>query len=306
MTSAVRALERFFFADVDRSPAVWARLFFGGTLVANWTSLSPAALALFGPDGIGGAASLARVGGVTGRFYPSYELLCAVTSPALIVALYALLLLSSLAFTAGLFTRTSGAVALVLHVLFCARNPLPFWGWHAMLPPFLAYVLLADCGGSLSVDAWLRARRDGVVDRWRAMTTGPAWPLRLLQVHVAAMYAVAGLSRLDDPMWLAGDGLYVALQNLIFGRLAIEWSGLRPALALFSLYAFVIEPLAPFTLWLRRVGPYVALGLIALHVGIEVLTTVGYWNFVLIGGLGAFCKPAWLHRVLRLHVAREP
>ncbi len=71
----------------------------------------------------------------------------------LLVALYGLLLASSLAFTLGLCTRSLGAVAIALHLLFLSIHPLAHYGWASMMAPFTLYVVLSRSGEFESVDA---------------------------------------------------------------------------------------------------------------------------------------------------------
>ena len=43
---------------------------------------------------------------------------------------------------------------------------------------------------------------------------------------------------------------------------------------------------------------YCALALIAMHVVLEVLTNVGWWNFIMVAGLLAFLPPTLVARAL--------
>lgn len=62
-----------------------------------------------------------------------------------------------------------------------------------------------------SVDAWRRGRATGdLTQADAAASTGPAWPLRMLQFHVAVMYVYAAIAKLDAD-WLAGRPVAVWL-----------------------------------------------------------------------------------------------
>jgi hypothetical protein len=56
---------------------------------------------------------------------------------------------------------------------------------------------------------------------------------------------------------------------------------------------FLLEPLAAFLLFVPRVRTLCALALIAMHVILEVLTNVGWWNFIMIAGLLTFLPAPW-------------
>jgi len=172
----------------------------------------------------------------------------------------------------------------------------------------VAYVVLSDPGRYFSVDAWRRSRADPRVSAL-GIGMGPGWPMRLVQVQVCAMYAITGINRLDKPGWLAGTMLYAALTNRVFGRFDIDWTSYVPLLRILSYGTFLIEPLAPIMLWIPRIGPWWAVGLLALHMGLEVATTVGWWSFMMCTGLLTFLPPRWLERghrgILRL-LGRPP
>lgn len=214
---------------------------------------------------------------------------------ASLLLLHGLLLASSLAFALGLYTRIAGVTAVVLHMLFVTVHPLAHYGWASMVAPFALYVVLSRAGASWSLDAWRRRGR-GVAEAPAA--TEPAWPMRLLQIHVAAMYFHAGFARIDDPLWLDGEALFEALARTLFTRFTFDLHVWSPALSLLTWAVFLLEPLASILLWVPRVRTLCALALIAMHVVLEILTNVGWWNFIMIGGLLAFLPPTWVARLL--------
>jgi hypothetical protein len=216
----------------------------------------------------------------------------------LLLGLYAGLLATSLAFALGLRSRWAGGLALALHLLFHAIHPLADWSWVRLVAPFTIYCVLSRAGDYASLDARRRRRRGRgppppPPDGWV-----PAWPMRLLQIHVAAMYFHTGFARIDDPGWLQGDVLYEALAQTLFSRFDLDLYPWRPALALLSRAVFVLEPAAAVLLWVPRARTLCALALLGMHGVLELLTNVGWWNYIMLGGLLAFLPPAWLARLL--------
>ena len=210
--------------------------------------------------------------------------------------LFALLLVASLSFCLGYRTRLAGGITFVLHNFFWALNPDTSWGWPLMLSSFLLYATLAPSGHYCSIDAWRKTRREGIppppVSRWVAS----AWAMRLLQINVCTMYLVAGWSRIDQPGWLEGIMLLEAATNPS-ARIVTDWLRFQPILRVLTYFVFVLEPLAPFGLWIKPLRTWFALSLIAMHLGIELLVDVGWWNYVLISGLLCFLPPSWLQAV---------
>lgn len=294
-------LETWFFAPVPAHAMVLARFLLGGVLFCHALSRLPEFGRVYGAGGVAWApvyrafaeGFLARDAGRLPLTAVSLlAQLPAEVRDALLPALFAGLLASSLAFALGLFTRAAGAAAIALHVLFVAVHPLAHYGWAGMLAPFATYVVLSRAGDYASLDAWRRRRRgeappDGTL---------PAWPMRLLQIHVAAMYFHSGFARIDDPDWLRGEVLYEALARDLFTRFTLDLHAWKPALRLLSYAVFLLEPAAAFLLWIPKVRTLCALALLAMHGILELLTNVGWWNPLMVAGLVTFLPPAWVAR----------
>ena len=63
--------------------------------------------------------------------------------------------------------------------------------------------------------------------------------------------------------------------------------------------AMVLEVLAPFCLWIPRLGVLWAYGLIALHATLELTTNLGWWSHTMIASLLCFLPPEHLQAALR-------
>ena len=148
-------------------------------------------------------------------------------------------------------------------------------------------MICSGAGRHLSVDAWRAARRGAPPASW----LGPGWPLRLMQIHVCCMYVAAGWSRLDKESWLTGELVYVALSGATHSRFVIDWSPFMPILAIGTWGALFLEVTAPVLLWPRLTRRAWALGLVGLHLGLELTTNVGWWQSVMIAGLLSFLLP---------------
>ncbi len=297
-------IEAWFFAPVAVHAMVANRIVFGGVLFLHAASRIPEFGVLYG-SGAGAwskgyrelvasflaqdlAAPAVWLASLLAGFDPEWRQL-------LLVVAYGLLLASSLAFTVGCYTRIAGSIAIALHLLFLAIHPLAHYGWAQVMAPLTLCVVLSRAGEFRSVDAWRRLRRVGASIPSALV---PAWPMRLLQVHVAAMYFHTGFARIDDPDWLRGEVLFEALTRALFTRFTLDLEFFMPALLLLSFATFLLEPLAAFVLWIPRVRTLCALALIAMHLILEVLTNVGWWNYIMIGGLLAFLPPPWVARLL--------
>ena len=294
-------MHAWFFAPQPIHALVAARVVFGFALLSCYLVRLPDARALYWPTGLTGPetfqnlraapAAVEWLARVVEAWFPTI-------SAGAMAGLYALLLLSALCFMLGFRTRLAGSLALAIHAyLVWGRDPFAYWGWGEHIQVLFLYLVLAPTGRVFSLDAWLAGRRGQppAADAWLA----PAWPLRLLQVHTCAMYATSGWVRITDPGWFGGEAVYLAMATPLHSRLIIDWQPFKPLLAAVTYGAFVMEPAASILLWVRRIGPWLAYALIAMHVMLEILTTVGWWNYIMIASLLCFVPIARLDAVLK-------
>ena len=303
-----RAFERAYAwlaSPVDSLAICMSRALLGATLVAAYLQYLPFAHTFFGPHGIGGYDTLERHPHFTGmafEWYTQIRVLHLLSAEWAMWSLYAVLLLSSTAFAIGMRPRITGAIAALLHMIFYAHNPMLDGGWGSLMGPFVLYVVLCDCGAQLSFDAWWQRRRGGDVAPRRI----EPWGMRLLQVHVCVQYLWPGFDRLDAPGWVQGEMVLRELLNSEYGRFELDWMVLAPVLKVITLAVLVIEPAAPFILWMRFVGRYWALALIGMHLGMELLLDTGWWQPMMIAALLPFLPARWLRRVLPARRVHQP
>ena len=169
------------------------------------------------------------------------------------------------------------------------------WGWSTVMPVLLFLLAISPARNAWSVDAWIAARRGRPLPM-----VAPRWTLRLLQVHVMVVYISASWHRFDDPGWINGEMVYAAVANSMYTRL--PYLDPQPYKALFVVLTYateVIEVVSPFFLWIRRTRIPVAIGLILVHLGLELSATIGYWQFMMMALLWVFLPVSWAERVLR-------
>lgn len=284
-----RWLEKIFRKQVDLTPLAVCRITFGLALFCHYASLSSFYQTAFGPEGIGGEHYRAHQDFVTNfarDYVKGFAYLDYLTSPWQITVVYLILLLSSLCYILGFRARFFGALALALHYIFHAKMEFAFWGWGELIKPFVLYTLIwPRLSAIYSVDRWLRR---GWAPHTRAELTGSVAYLRPIQVHVITVYILAGWSRLDDPNWIDGTMLYGILTDTFFARINSEWRSFMPLIRVLCYGSWMIELSSPLCLLIPRIRKPWALSLILMHVGLEALTMVGYWNVVMIGAITTY------------------
>ena len=294
----IPSTRHWFFRPVPAHGLAFSRILLGVGLLFGYLRFLPVVAALFGEQNVATAVYALVESPFVGSYTGNGRTPIFVILPTPIaLAVYGLVLVSAVSFALGLFSRTAGIILVVGHFLLHNQNLFAFWGWSFMATAFLVYVVLGDPGRICSLDAPRRRCR---------RAAGPAWPVRLLQVHVCCMYFVSGLNRLDQPNWQTGQMLYEALAT--FGRFPwLPLGGLKPLLAVATWVTLVLEPAAPLLLWFRRTGRWVALALIAMHVVLQLFADVGQWNFVMAAGLIHFLPLTWQRTAterIRLWMAR--
>lgn len=288
---AVAWLDARLFAIRPAEGMVICRIVFGAVLFGCYLTKAPRVPAIYGPEGVAGSALRTRSPESWPQGLPIDEIfqwLHRIESLETIWILFALLLVSSLAFSLGAFTRLSGCIALVLHAVFHAHANLLYGGWAEMIKPFMLYVILSNAGEFWSIDAWRRGRGR------QAPVVGIYWPQLLLKIHVCTMYAITGWPRLYEPAWSEGTMLLAALGDGWYSRYSLDWFLFREVLRVACYGAVLLEPLAPLLLFIPRIAPWCALALIGMHVTLEVLMNLGWWQYMMIAALTTFLPAAWL------------
>ena len=294
-------VEAWFFAPQPIDAMVLARILLGSALASSYAIRFREVQAVWGPEGFAGPAWFTDLYRRPAAVQQVLDALSPGTPPSelLIWALYAGVVLASLAFALGFRTRTAGVLALLIHMyLQRGRMPLAYWGWAVQIQPLFFYVVCSRAGRFASVDAWLARRRNpspGAANDW----VGPAWPMRLLMIHTTLMYLTSGGERLDDAGWLHGQSVWIALSNSIYSKVGFDWTPYKTVLHVSTLGTYVLEATAPILLWVPRIGVVVVYLSLAMHAGLEALTLVGYWNFCMVAGLLCFLPVSHLRVLTR-------
>jgi hypothetical protein len=118
-----------------------------------------------------------------------------------------------LALTVGAFTRVSSILSFVLVVSYVNRSALVAGQFEPVLTMLLLYLCIGPAGAYLSVDSLLRKRRAGNAAEPAGhesccKSSLATIAVRLMQVHVAAFYLLAGLTKLGGATWWGGEAVW--------------------------------------------------------------------------------------------------
>jgi hypothetical protein len=277
----IARLDRFFFGPTSVYPLVLCRILVGLVVVAAYLGFGSEFGPLFGDDGA--SHYLLPRWGRTASLAPFA---------------YAGVLVAAVAFTLGLLTPVSGLAVFAGHLYFKPALEGFADGWIQVIHAFVLYLSLSPCNRFYALDRVLARRcRAALPDAELA----PAWPLRLIQFHVVAIYVGAAYHRLDDPAWIQGEMVFTGLTSSLFFRFpSLDLYPLKSALSIVTWVSWGLELVAPIALWIVRfrIRTITVVALLVMHAGLELFSLTGYWHFTMIAVLVCFVPAPWTKTVL--------
>lgn len=278
----IAAADRWWFGPASVYPLVLCRILLGLVVVAAYLGFGAEFGALFGSDGLNHYLLAGR-----------WDDLAAIAPVA-----YAVMLVAAVAFTLGLVTPVSGLAVFACHLYFEPALEAFADGWIQVIHAFVLYLALSACNRHYALDRV-------IARRWRLALSrdelAPAWPLRLIQVHLAAVYIAAVYHRLDDPAWLQGQMMYAGLTTSLFFRFpSLDLYPVRGALTVVTWLSWGLELAAPVVLWIQRyrIRTISVVALLCMHAALELVSLTGYWQYMMIAVLVCFAPPRWAAVVL--------
>ena len=101
--------------------------------------------------------------------------------------------------------------------------------------------------------------------------------------------------------------VYDAVTYAFFSRFpGVDWSMFKIPLALSNYVVWGLELFAPRGLIFKQTRLYFAIGLWCMHLGLELTSTIGWWQFMMMAVLFTYFPTAWSVRLLKPLVRRPP
>lgn len=278
-----RGWNRFWYWPSDPHPLAALRIGVG-LFVFYWLlTFTPDLQQYFGPNGmlkVDEIRSLRTAPTVSGTYIRGISLLDYVSDdPYLLWGAHAVALAAALAFTAGLFANISGAITLVMLLSYIWRGQVlttPVEDVSAML---LFYTAISPCGAVLSLDHWRRmnkAKAAGTLAMENAKGFETSWAtvtMRLLQIHICAMYVMMAFAKLRSSVWWNGEAVWWMLATPDSRLVDLTWMAQYPKLYNFWTHAIVgFELTYPLLIWNRLLRPLVVTLSIIMWTGTAILT----------------------------------
>ena len=239
-------------------------------------------------------------------------------SGSIAVGLYSAMVLAFLCVSVGWCTRASLIIANVLFTYFCMLDCISTMTKYTVIATHMLFLLtLSECGSLWSVDAWLAGRKRS---HWPGepllvRSRFPAWPRRLMQLHIGSVYFGAALTKMHTPTFFTGDQLQYWMQtHLNFQHPLGELLSLYPILLVAMAYvAIVWEVVFIFLAWKSMWRMFVLPMGVLFHV--MTMLTLGLLMFPMVCFMAYFafideddvqtCS-AWCRRQLRAFSWTKP
>lgn len=171
-------------------------------------------------------------------------------------------------FTIGLWTRVTSVLTWIGALMYIQRLPGMLFGMDTMMNLGLFYLMIAPCGSALSVDRWLKVRRDRLRPG-AAYVPQPPEPMvsanfatRLIQINYCLIYFAAGTSKLLGTSWWNGTAPNRFLLNYSFAPFDV------------SAYGWLLKHLAEHRWMWELSGAVGVIGTLFLELGLPFLV----WN----------------------------
>lgn len=248
-----RGWTRFWFTPSDPATVSAIRLLAGLVAIYLHVTLSFDLIAFFGPGGLLPAGEISPLEGDT------FSYLNYLSTPAELWTVHLIGLGVLVLFAAGFFTRVTSIVALVVLLSDVHRAPMITGPTESVLAMVMLYLCLAPCGRRFSLDAVMAARQGPLlgVPHPRSSTAATI-ATRLMQVHLALLVAMMGLSQLGGDVWWNGLGMWFLITREQSRLVDFTWLHATPQLIDFWSHAVVFFELSfPLLIWIPLARPLV-------------------------------------------------
>lgn len=297
---------RFWYQPSDALPLCLLRILVGLAALFYVGSFSGDMVTWFGPAGLIPAETvfLLSPGDVVTSFRLSYFYF--LSSPVELWIVHIAGLVVVLLFTAGMFSRVTCVLSLIVVLSYVNRAPMITGHVEPLLAMMLAYLCFAPTGAFLSLDAWWKNRQTAgdSANRFRdepLLSIGATVSRRLIQVHLAAFCLMMGLTKLAGETWWTGEAMWVLMAQAD-SRL-VDWTSLRGAAYFINAWthAVVLVELAfPVLIWNRLARPLILTAAALVWLPLMLITGLVSFYVMLLVGCVSFVPAPTIRTLLRM------
>jgi hypothetical protein len=207
-------------------------------------------------------------------------------SPTALAVAHAVAILVVLLFTLGIVSRLTGPATAAVALAYVHRAPLVTGPFETVLTMLLLYLCLAPTGRVMALGRVVAADANR-----RTLMANIA--TRLMQVHLAALYVMTGLTKLGHLAWWTGDATWHLMAQSEFRLIDVTFLRRSPLVLDGLTHAWVLfDLLYGVLIWNRWARPLLLLAACVVWTGAALLTgRVGLAAVMVVANL-AFVPPA--------------
>ncbi|MGB2875592.1 MAG: HTTM domain-containing protein [Gaiellaceae bacterium] len=262
------------FEPVSTAPLAVFRIAFGLVSLGWALSLLPEISAFFTKGSI-----LPHQPNYSGKLSGAWGLLGIFHSEGAAIGLVTLMIIASICLTLGLFSQLAAAVVFLALLSFQRRNPFVVNSGDVLMRVLAFYLIFAPTSAALSLDRFLRHRKDF----WRFPARAP-WAMRLLQIQFSAVYLFAVWAKVRGTTWNNGTAVSFAFRITDIARFPVP-SFITHSLLISNLLTFgtlAVELSLALLVWNRKLRPWILLAGLGLHLGIEYAIRVCFYGLAIL------------------------
>lgn len=243
----------FWFARASSKPLAVVRIMTGLLVLVYFLSFTGDLKRWFAPDGLMPLESVNRLMTPESGTSYRYTLLSLVSKPSELYIFHSIGIAATVCLAIGLFSRVAAGVSLAILLSYIHRVPMITGFAEPILAPLLFYLCFAPSGDWLGVTAWLKQRKSGEEPEPTILAN---LSLRVIQVHLAALVFMMGMSKLSSENWWMGEAVWNMLAQTRSRPVNLSSLQSSPFLLNFWAHALVAFDFAfPILIWNRFARP---------------------------------------------------
>ena len=295
------AWNRFWFTPSNSSTLSLLRILTGLIALYTHATLTSDVVRFFASSGLLPVEAVQEVEAIPGGFsYLNY-----LSTPSELMTAHILGLVAIALFTIGLATRVSSVLALLVIISDVNRAPMLTSQLEPVLIMVMLYLCIGPCGRYISIDSLFRRRAAREVQLQTAKqedesSMAATISLRLIQVHLAMLYGLMGISKLMTEPWWNGLGVWWLITRTESRLVDFTWLHNYPYLINFWTHALVMFEIAfAILIWNRLARPLLLAIAVFMWTSVALLTgQVTFALMMLVANL-AFIPPEWMQERCR-------
>ncbi len=283
--------DQFWFDQVSPAPICIFRILYGALILTSNLLWAPDLLNYFGPNGIVSVETIQQF-----EKGPRFSLLFIQPgSEALVITLYAVLIVSSITVMLGFLTRPSLIILFVCLISFHHRNVAILHSGDTLLRLYAFILIFSPAGKMFAIDKL----KVPITEQWKIRSD--CWPQRLMQLQIAAVYCQTFWAKTTGQTWWNGTAVYYASRIEEFQKFPVPFLFDHLWTCEFLTYATLAIELALWTLiWFKQTRYIVLIAGIIMHLGMDWSMNIPLFEYTMIIGFINFVDASDIKNVFAL------